>query len=194
MKKLIVSLFCVVVLFVSNLAFAQDESVESMLDNTLALNEKGDMAGLEMSLTKTTEKLEKETGESKGDFKDKLLSSVGGLKAMIPMVSKGLVKQNALQKIISTIKLLLGAQRLSGMLGGGGSLLGQAAGLKSNLGLMKMGMSALEGGAGDKMGSLLTNAMGSVAQLEKGGMGAKTAEPALKKQLSGLMDMVKGAL
>jgi hypothetical protein len=194
MKKLIVSLFCVVVLFVSNLAFAQEETVEAMLDNTLALNEKGDMAGLEMSLTKTTEKLEKETGESKGDFKDKLLSSVGGLKAMIPMVSKGLVKQNALQKIISTIKLLLGAQRLSGMLGGGGSLLGQASGLKSNLGLMKMGMSALEGGAGDKMGSLLTNAMGSVTQLEKGGMGAKTAEPALKKQLGGLMDMVKGAL
>lgn len=188
MKKLvlfILTLFCINVA-----SSANSMEIEGLLDQALSLQKSGDKAGLEKTLNLSAVALEKETKESKGDFKDKLTSSLGGLKSMIPLASKGLVKQNALQKLVSTIKLLLGANRISGMLGGG-SLVGKAAGLKSNLGLMQMGMSALGGGGGDQMGSLIKGALGGVGNLEKGGLAAKAAEPALKKQLGSILDIVK---
>lgn len=193
MKKFILSLLTI--LFVSTIGIAQIPNIEDLLDKATSLQAKGDNAGLSKILTQSTSLLEKEASGSKGDFKDKLLSSVGGLKSLIPLASKGLVKQNGLQKLISTIKLLLGANRISSMLGGGGSLLGKGASLGSSLGLMKVGLGALGGGdSSDKIGSLIGNAMGSVGKLDSGGMKAKAAEPAIKKQLGGLMDMVKGAI
>jgi hypothetical protein len=125
----------------------------------------------------------------------KILGQVGVLKKMLPMASKGMVKAGPLQKIISTVKMLIGANKISSMLGGGGSLIGKAAGLKSNLGLMKIGMSALGGGSQqDKLGSLIGSAMGNVDLLGKGGFAAKKAEPALKTQLGGIMNLAKGLL
>jgi hypothetical protein len=191
MKYLLFSLLTIFTL--TQTAFAQDEDIAVNLDNALAMSEKGDMPALEMAMTKVQTQVEKQAGEGNSDFKDKLLTTTGSFKNMLPMLSKGAAKTADLQKIISTIKLLLGAHKLSNMLGGGGSLLTQAAGLKSSLGLMKMGMSVL-GGKGDQMGSLLGTAMSSVTQLEKGGMGTKTAEPALKKQLGSILDLAKGAL
>jgi hypothetical protein len=190
MKKSILLIFTL--LIVSFWSTAQDVDIDALLDQAVALQEKGDNTALASTLSTSVEKLEKEANTSNGDFKDKLLGSIGGLKSMIPLASKGLVKQNGLQKIVSTIKLLLGANRLSSMLGGNKSLLGQASGLTSNLGLMKMGLSAM-GGSSDKLGGFIGTAMSGVGQLEKGGVGAKTAEPALKKQLGGILDMVKGA-
>ena len=188
MKKLVLFILTLFCINVASSANAME--IEGLLDQALSLQKSGDKAGLEKTLNLSAVALEKETKESKGDFKDKLTSSLGGLKSMIPLASKGLVKQNALQKLVSTIKLLLGANRISGMLGGG-SLVGKAAGLKSNLGLMQMGMSALGGGGGDQMGSLIKGALGGVDNLEKGGLAAKAAEPALKKQLGSILDMVK---
>lgn len=190
MKKAFLGLITIGFLFVSNVVFAQDQSIEDLLDGAMAMQEKGDLKGLESALSLSSGKLEKETNESNGDFKDKLSSSLGGLKALIPLAGRGLVKKDGLQKIISTVKLLLGANRLSGILGGG-NLLGNVAGLKSNLGLMKLGMSALGGESSNQLGSLISSAMGGVGQLEKGGIGAKTAEPAVKKQLGGILDFVK---
>lgn len=193
MKKAFLGLITIGFLFVSNVVFAQDQSIEDLLDGAMAMQEKGDLKGLESALSLSSGKLEKETNESNGDFKDKLSSSLGGLKALIPLAGRGLVKKDGLQKIISTVKLLLGANRLSGILGGG-NLLGNVAGLKSNLGLMKLGMSALGGESSNQLGSLISSAMGGVGQLEKGGIGAKTAEPAVKKQLGGILDFVKKAI
>ena len=188
MKKLV--LFISTLLLVNVALSANAMEIEGLLDQALSLQKNGDSEGLEKTLNLSALALEKETNESKGDFKDKLTSSLGGLKSMIPLASKGLVKQNALQKLVSTIKLLIGANRISGMLGGG-SLVGKAAGLKSNLGLMQMGMSALGGGGGDQFSSLVNGALGGIGNLEKGGLAAKTAEPALKKQLGSILDIVK---
>ncbi|MFN3850310.1 MAG: hypothetical protein ACK4NY_12825 [Spirosomataceae bacterium] len=193
MKKAFLGLITIGFLFVANVVSAQDQSIEDLLDGAMAMQEKGDLKGLQSALSLSSSKLEKETNESKGDFKDKLSSSLGGLKALIPLAGQGLVKKDGLQKIISTVKLLLGANRLSGILGGG-NLLGNVAGLKSNLGLMKLGMSALGGESSNQLGSLISSAMGGVGQLEKGGIGAKTAEPAVKKQLGGILDFVKKAI
>ena len=191
MKYLFLILFAFIISI--NYSFAQDQDIALELDNALAMSEKGDNASLEISLSKINTEVDKQANEGSSDFKDKLLGASSSLKAMIPMLSKGGSTLSQIPKLINTIKLLLGAHKLSKMLGGGGSLLTQAAGLKSNLGLIKMGSSIL-GGKSDQMGSLLGAAMGGVAQLEKGGMGAKTAEPALKKQLGSILDLAKGAL
>ncbi len=193
MKKIQVLLF---VLFLTmGVANAKAMNIESLLDQAVSMQKNGDNSGLTKALTESASMLEEETNDSKGDFKDKLLSSVGGLKGLIPLASKGLVKQNALQKIVSTIKMLLGANRISSLLGSGGSLLGKGVTLGGNLSLMKMGMSALGGGSSsDKIGSLISDAIGSVGNLDSNGLAAKAAEPAIKKQLGGLLDLVKGAI
>ncbi|MCU0324074.1 MAG: hypothetical protein MUF45_02315 [Spirosomaceae bacterium] len=193
MKKTLLGLITVGFLFVLNTASVQAQSIEDLLNNAMSMHEKGDLKGLESALSLSSSKLESEAKESKGDFKDKLTSSLGGLKALIPLAGQGQVKKDGLQKVINTVRLLLGANRLSGMLGGG-NLLGNVAGLKGNLGLMQLGMSALGGQSSNQLGSLISSAMGGIGQLERGGVAAKTAEPAVRKQLGGVLDFVKKAI
>ena len=171
---------------------AQDLS--ALLDNAVSLQAKGDNKGLSNALSGIATGLEKEANDNDGDFKSKLLSQVGGVKKLIPLASKGMVKEGPLKKVINTIKLMLGANRVSNMLGGGGSLIGKAAGLKSSLGLMKAGSSVLGAGQADKLGGLISGAMGNVDKLGGNKMAAKAAEPALKKQLGGMMSMLQGSL
>lgn len=193
MKKLTKTFFAF--LFIGLMAFTVNaQDLEGLLDSALTMQEKGDNDGLAKALSGISTGLEKEVNDNGGDFKDKILSQVGGIQKLIPLASKGMVKQGPLQKLVSTIKLLLGANRLSNMLGGGGSLIGKAAGLKSNLGLLSAGSSILGGGQADKLGGLISGAMGNVNKLEGNSMAAKAAEPALKNQLGGILGMVKGAL
>jgi hypothetical protein len=174
---------------------AQGVDIAGLFDKAVNLQGKGDNKAFGNALSMATNALETEAKSSKTDFASKMLGQASLLKKMIPMASKGMVKQEPLQKIVSTVKMLIGANKISSMLGGGGSLIGKAAGLKSNLGLMKMGMSALGGGSQqDKLGSLIGSAMGSVDLLGKGGLVAKKAEPTLKTQLGGIMSLAKGLL
>jgi hypothetical protein len=174
---------------------AQDVDIAGLFDKAVNLQDKGDNKAFGNALSMATNALETEGKVSKTGFASKILGQVGVLKKMLPMASKGMVKAGPLQKIISTVKMLIGANKISSMLGGGGSLIGKAAGLKSNLGLMKIGMSALGGGSQqDKLGSLIGSAMGNVDLLGKGGFAAKKAEPALKTQLGGIMNLAKGLL
>ena len=69
--------------------------------------------------------IEKEANDTGGDFKAGLLSQVGGLNKLIQLASKGMVKAGPLQKIVNTIKLNLGCNRISNILGGGGGLMGK---------------------------------------------------------------------
>lgn len=190
--KSITALF-LISLFSVHASFAQSIDIAGMFDKAISMQEKGDNQGLGDALSAATGALETEAKASKTDFAPQLLSQVGLLKNMLPLAGTGMIKQGPLQKIVSTVKLLLGANKLRGMLGGGSSLIGQASALKDNLGLMKMGMSALGGGSQqDKLGSLIGSAMGNVDLLGKGGLVAKKAEPTVKTQLGGILDMAKG--
>lgn len=174
---------------------AQGVDIAGLFDKAVNLQDKGDNKAFGNALSAATNALETEAKSSKTDFASKMLGQTSVLKKMIPMASKGMVKKGPLQKVVSTVKMLIGANQISSMLGGGGSLIGKAAGLKSNLGLMKMGMSALGGGSKqDKLGSMIGSAMGNVDLLGKGGLAAKKAEPALKNQLGGIMNLAKGLL
>jgi hypothetical protein len=190
-------------LFSSNSSFAkttigkvqQDstQAPEDILDKAVAAQEAGNNDALLQSLQAGTTAVEKEANEDKGGFKEKLLGQVSTLQKLTPMVKSGLLKADMLKKVVNMVKMLLAAKRVESMLGGS-SLLGNVGGLTKNLGLMKVGMSALGGESQDKMGGLLSSAMSGVGNLSKGGMAAKTAEPAVKKQLGGLLDFVKGAI
>ncbi len=205
MKKYIVLAISVAVLNIStanvglahsaNTIVLQDEPPETevLLDKAIDAETAGNTDVLVQSLSAGTAALEKEANADKGSFKDKLLSQAGALQKLAPLAKSGALQGGTLKKIINTVKMLLAAKRIEGMLGGS-NLLGSATGLTKNLGLMKVGMSALGGDSQDKLGGLLNSAMGSVGNLSKGGMAAKTAEPVVKKQLGGILDFVKGAI
>ncbi len=189
---------CVVNVSVANtmdLVIVQDETQEAeiLLDKAIEAEAAGNQAVLLTSLNAGTVALEKEANADKGGFKDKLLSQVGALQKFAPMLKSGLLKGDVLKKVINTVKMLLAAKRIEGALGGS-NLLGSASGLTKNLGLMKAGLPALGGESQDKLGGLLNTAMSSVGNLSKGGMTAKAAEPAVKKQLGGILDFVRGAI
>lgn len=179
----------------SNLVIVQDETQEAeiLLDKAVEAEAAGNQDALLSSLTAGTAALEKEANADKGSFKDKLLSQVGTLQKFAPMVKSGLLKGDMLKKVINTVKMLLAAKRIESALGGS-NLLGNVSGLTKNLGLMKAGLPALGGESQNKLGGLLNTAMSSVGNLSKGGMTAKAAEPAVKKQLGGILDLVKGAI
>lgn len=193
MKKISTVVFSFLLVTLLSLS-GSAQGLDGLLDQAMSMQSKGDNKGLANALSGISSGLEKEANDNGGDFKDKLLGQVGGLKKMIPLASKGMVKEGPLKKIINTIKLALGANRISNMLGGGGSLIGKAAGLKSSLGLMSAGSSILGGGQADKLGGLISGAMGNVDKLDGNKMAAKAAEPALKNQLGGILSMVKGAI
>ncbi len=184
------------ILFVAALCLmglsSRGQSIDGLLDNVMSLQAKGDNKGLSTALGSLTSGLEKEVNDTGGDFKSGLLSQVGGLKKLMPLASKGMVKAGPLKKIINTIKLMLGANRLGNMLGGG-SLLGKAKAVKSGLGLMKAG-SSIMGAKSGGLSNLIGGAMGNANKLDGGGLAAKGAEKALSGQLGGILSMAKGIL
>lgn len=173
---------------------SQAQDLEGLLSSALSMQQKGDNAGLSNALSSISSSLDSELSDGDdNEFKTGLKAQMGGLKSMIPLASKGMVKAGPLQKLINTIRLLAGANRVKKLLGGKSGLSGNIGSLTSGLNLMKAGSSIL----GDKSSgfeSLLGGALGNVSKLGGGGMAAKAVEPALQKQLGGILDMAKGIL
>lgn len=196
MKRFLFSLAATLFLFAgASNAFAQGLSVESLLDKAVSLTQKGDKAGTADALTQGVSALEKEAKTSNGSLKDKLLGKAGDLKSMIPLASSGKLSGGALGKVVNAVKMLIGANRISGLLGKGESgLLGNAAGLTSSLGLIKAGSSILGGSNETKLNGLLGEATKTVSGLDKKGPAAKLAAAASSKQLGSIVSLVSSAL
>ncbi|MET7257884.1 MULTISPECIES: hypothetical protein [Dyadobacter] len=196
MKRFLFSLAATLFLFAgASNAFAQGLSVESLLDKAVSLTQKGDKAGTADALTQGVSALEKEAKSSDGSLKDKLLGKAGDLKSMIPLASSGKLSGGALGKVVNAVKMLIGANRISGLLGKGESgLLGNAAGLTSSLGLIKAGSSILGGSNETKLNGLLGEATKTVSGLDKKGPAAKLAAAASSKQLGSIVSLVSSAL
>jgi hypothetical protein len=187
------AILCLMI-FSSN-AIAQGLSVESLLDKAMSLSEKGDKSGTADALTEGVSALEKEAKSSDGTLKDKILGKAGALKSMIPLASAGKLNTGVLGKVVNAVKMLIGANRISSLLGKGESgLLGNAAGLTSNLGLIKAGSSILGSDSQSQLNGLLGEATKSVAGLDKKGPAAKIASAASSKQLGSIVKLVSSAL
>jgi hypothetical protein len=169
---------------------AEADSSVILLDKAISTQATGNNEATAQALSASVTKLEKQTANSSGDFKDKLTGQIGNLKNLIPLAKSGLLKGDMLQKAISMVKMALGANQISSLLGGK-NLLSNAAGLTSNLNLMKGGLSALGGESANTGGSLINAALSNVNLLKTGGA---AAEPAARKSLGGVLDFAKGLL
>lgn len=196
MKRFFYVLTTIVVLSLTSYrTTAQGLSVESLLDKAISLSQKGDNSGTADALTDGVSALESEAKSSDGSLKDKLLGKAGDLKALIPLASTGKLSGGALGKVVNAVKMLIGANRISGLLGKGESgLLGNAAGLTSSLGLIKAGSSILGSDKQSQLGGLLGEATKSVSGLDKKGPAAKLAAAASSKQLGSIVSLVSSAL
>ena len=187
------TLFCL--LFLVKTAFAQDASVEGLLDKAVSLSETGDSTATAAALTEGTVALESEAKASSGSLKDKLLSKAGDLKSLIPLASGGKLQSGVLGKAVSAVKMLIGANRISSLLGKGDSgLLGNASSLTSNLGLIKAGSSILGSDSQSALGGLIGEATKSVGALNKKGVAGKLAATASGKSLGSIVSLVSSAV
>ena len=196
MKNYMLSLFtALALLLITSNTFGQDLTAEGLLDKTVSLSEKGDNEGTAKALTESTTALETEAKNSNGDLKSKLLSKVGDLKSMIPLASSGKLSTGVLGKAVSAVKMLIGANRISGLLGKGESgLLGKASGLTSSLGLIKAGSSILGTDSKNQLTGLLGEATKTVSGVDKGGVAGKLAATASSKSLGSIVKLVGSAL
>jgi hypothetical protein len=169
---------------------AASDSTEMLLDNVLSLRAEKDNAATAMALSKTVESIEKTSESYSGEFKDKLMGQVGNLKKMIPLVGSGSVKGDVLQKAVAMVKMALGANKLSSLLGEK-SLVGQTSALSGNLGMMKSALSLMGGSSAASGGSLISTAMSTVNLLKTGG---SAAEPKVRDSLGGVLTLAKGML
>lgn len=182
--KRIITLLLLLFPFIS---FSQN--TEDLLNSVLSMHEKKDSKGLSSALTNLSKGIENEANTNGGDFKTQLLGQASNLKKLIPLASQGMVKKGPLEKIINTVRILLGANRVSNLLGGG-NLVSKAAGLKSGLQLMNVGSSML--GKDSTIPGLISGALNNVDKLGGNAIASNAAEKALPSQLGGLLSAVKG--
>lgn len=179
----------------AQLSFGQEMSAESLLDQAVLASEKGDTTATAEALTQGAAAVENEAKSSTGSLKDKLLSKAGDLKSLIPLASGGKLQSGVLGKAVSAVKMLIGANRISSLLGKGESgLLGNASSLTSNLGLIKAGSSILGSDSQSKLGGLIGEATKSVGALNKKGVAGKLAATTSNKSLSSIVSLVGSAL
>ncbi len=164
------------------------DSTAAKLDQAVAAQAKGDKAAAADALKAGADAAETQAKASKGDFKDKLLSQVGNLRALLPLLTSGMLGGGTLGKTVGLAKMALGANQISSLLGGG-SLLGSASALTGGLNLLKGGLPSLGGLASGSGSSLIDGALATVGQLNTL---CAPAEPAARQSLGGVMNFAKG--
>lgn len=195
MKKILsIALTAIMLAFASN-TFAQT-SIEGILDKVVSLTgKKNETAQIATLLGTGVSMLEKEANSGNADIKNKLLGQVGGLKALIPSALSGKLDLGSLNKIVNTVKMLVAANRLKAMLGGGKSgLLGNGAAITKNLNLLQAGSAILGGSTQNQFAKLLGSTTKSVGKLDKSGLFGKLAASATNKKLGKLVNLVTAAI
>ena len=168
------------------------DSAAIKLDQVVMASNKGDKAATVSAMSAGVAAAEAQAATSKGDFKEKLMNQAGNLKKLIPGVASGAVSGNVLTKVVSLVKMALGANQISNLLGGGGSLLGSVGALTGGLNLLKGGLPSVGGEAATTGGSLIGTALSGVSRMS--GIGGAAAEPIVKQQLGSVLNFAKGLL
>lgn len=190
--KGVIALFLLVV---TRDSFAQKVTLESLLAKTLSLTENGKNTELASAIKTASFALEGEANTRGHEMKDKLLGQAGILKNLAPLASAGTLKTDVLSKVVNTIRLLVGANRINNLLGEGkDALLGNAEDLTASLNMLQSGKAALDSKQAEKLGGLLDTAAEPVKKLDDEDAGAKAAASTVKKTLGKIVELVKGAI
>lgn len=163
------------------------------LDNAVAALKKEDKATTSQELKAGIAGLEASVQQKPTSFKDKVLSQVTKLKALLPLIPTGALGSGTLGKAVDLAKLASGGNQLEGILSAG-SLLGKASQLTSGLSTVSGALSSLGGTTQSTGQSLISSALTSVGKLNKNVMTAKATEPVAKTQINSILALVKGAL
>ena len=169
------------------------DSTIALLDKAVTAQTANDKAAAAQALQTSATALETEAKTSTTSFKDKLISQAGNLKKLVPLVTSGALSGNLLQKAVGLAKMAFAGNKLEQLMGGS-SLLSNVSGLTSNLGILKSALPALGGGTSSAGSSLINGALGTLSKLNGGGAAAAVAEPAVRTELSSVLNFVKGAL
>lgn len=166
-----------------------------ILDNAMGMIKSGNkntkVAGI---LGDAVMSLKDEAKSTDNNFSSKLLGQASALGGLIPSIKKGNADMNLVQKVISTIKTLVAAQRLKSLLGGG-SLLGKSSQVSSNVGVLQSGLGMLGSGSTvDKLSKTLGAVSKKSGKLEKTGMFANLAQKAVGKKLGTSLNLLNGLL
>ena len=170
---------------------AQSNETVVHLDNAVAALNKGDKTTTTQELQTGIAGLEAEAQKNPTSFKTKLLAQASKLKALLPLIPTGALGNGILGKAVSLAKLASGGNQLESILSAG-SLLGKGSQLTSGLSGISGALSALGGKSSGQ--SLISSAIATVGKLDQGGLVAKAAEPAVKTELGGVLNLIKGAL
>lgn len=192
MKKISI-IFCLISLFAFSTARSQSFDL-GVLDNALSIVKSGDQGKLAGVLGGAMIGLQSEAKSSTSDFGPKILSQVGGLAKMLPMLKSGKADLGAIQKIINTVKMLVAANRLSGLLKSG-NLSQNKSGLLSNVSTLKSGLGLLEGAKGvKKISKVLDLVTKKSDKLDLGGRAGKIAQKVITKKLRASLGKLSGLL
>jgi hypothetical protein len=176
----------------SKAAPVSDALADNHFDKAVSAVGKGDKATAISELKIGIANLKDEVSKNPGSLKDKILGQSSALEKMLPMLQTGSLKGGVLAKVAGLAKLGLLHQRVEGLLGGSGSLTSKLGPLTNNLKGLGGAMSVL-GAAGGGGSTLLSGALSGLSKLGQGGPVA-AAEPAVKGQISKLLDFVKGGI
>lgn len=194
-KHQFLKLVALFLLVVTHESFAQKVNLESLLARAVSLSESGKKTELADALKSGSFALESEANTRGNEMKDKLLGQAKALKGLIPLASAGTLKTDVLSKVVNTIRLLVGANRINNLLGEGkDALLGNAEELTASISMLRLGKAALDSKHQDKLGTLLDAASEPVKKLDGEGTGAKAAASTVKKTLGKIVDLVKEAV
>ncbi|RFS16729.1 hypothetical protein [Emticicia sp. C21] len=194
-KHQFLKLVALFLLVVTHESFAQKVNLESLLARAVSLSESGKTAELVETLKSGSFALESEANTRGNEMKDKLLGQTEALKSLIPLATAGTLKTDELSKVVNTIRLLVGANRINNLLGEGKeALLGNAEELTTSISMLQSGKAILDSKQQDKLGSLLDAASEPVKKLDDEDNGAKVAASAVKKTLGKIVDLVKEAV
>lgn len=165
-----------------------------MLDNALSLVQSGKQKESSKILGSAVSLLTNQVQGSNGDFATKIMGQLGGLSAVLPALEKGTANMGAVSKIISTIKMLVGAMNLNNLIKGD-SLLGKTTALVSNVNALKSGLSVLDGVAGvNKITKSLDKVLKKSTKLDKTGWAANMAQKAISKKLGSSLGLLSGLI
>lgn len=170
---------------------SQSDATIAHLDNAVAALNKGDKATTTQELQTGIAGMEADAQKNPTSFKAKLLAQASKLKALLPLIPTGALGSGVLGKAVSLAKLASGGNQLEGILSAG-SLLGKGSQLTSGLSGIGSALSALGGKSSGQ--SLISSAIATVGKLDQGGLVSKAAEPAVKTELGGVLNLIKGAL
>ncbi|RYU93744.1 hypothetical protein [Emticicia agri] len=173
-------------------AFAQKETLVELLEKTILLSENEKTTELKDAIGDASFAVESEAYTRGNEMKNRILKEAKVLKSFIPLVEDGTLKKDSLNKVVNTIRLLIGVNQINNLLGEGKEgLIGNAETISTSISLLQKGKVILDNGKQQKLSDLLADVSKIVSELDSKEANAKGAASSAKKTLGKIVYLLK---